>query len=101
MNNNHFIFQSHPEGDPLFSPKEARIREMVGKVEMGLYQEYELVQFIMRELIHPTQTLWLKENNLEIADLLNGRWAAELEPTVEALFLDWNLQCGTTLFRIA
>ena len=74
--------------------------EFVQRVKEGLYGENDLVMFIMETLIHPSQTLLLDENNLSISDILNGRFPLELVPSIQAIFLDWNLKLGTTLFKI-
>lgn len=75
------------------------LENFIQRVKQGLYEEHELVIVIMEYLIHPSQSLWLKEQGLEIADLLNGRFNGEQEPTVQAIFADWNLKCGQVLFK--
>lgn len=77
------------------------ISRFIGRVRAGEYEEYELVMFIMEILIAPAQTQWLNTQNLTIADLLNGRFNGDQEPTVQALFRDWNLKLGTRLFSIS
>jgi hypothetical protein len=74
--------------------------EFIARVRLGLYEEYELVMFIMQHLLDPSQSDWLNKQKLQIADLLNGRFNGEQEPTIEAFFTDWNLKCGTQLFKL-
>ena len=74
--------------------------KFIKRVQGGSYTELELVMFIMERLINVTQIVWLHEHNLEIADLLNGRFPVDLAPTAEAIFTDWNLKCGAKLFTL-
>lgn len=72
--------------------------EFTQRVKQGFYEEYELVMFIMEYLVNAEQNVWMFEQHLQIADLLNGRFNGEQEPTIEAIFNDWNLKLGTVLF---
>jgi hypothetical protein len=76
------------------------IQAMLEKVHLGLYEEFELVHFIMHYLIHPSQTAWLNAQDLTIQDTLNGRFNGEQEETILAFFQDWNLLCGEKLFSL-
>jgi hypothetical protein len=74
--------------------------EFIERVKLGLYEEYELVNFITKYLLHPSQTQWLTEQDLRVEDILNGRFNGEQEPTVEAFLLDWNLNLGVRMFSL-
>jgi hypothetical protein len=74
--------------------------KFIARVREGSYEEYELVMFVMERLANVFQVIWLHEHNLEIADLLNGRFPVDLAPTAEAIFTDWNLKCGAKLFTL-
>jgi hypothetical protein len=76
------------------------LEHFIQRMEQGLYEEYELVMVIMEELINPPQAYWLKEQGLQISDLLNGRFNTEQYPTVQAIFMDWNLKLGKRIFKL-
>jgi len=74
--------------------------EFIRRVQQGNYDEFEMELFIMENLLHPAQMMWLDKERLTIADLLNGRFKGEQEPTVQAIFNDWNAKCQCILFKL-
>lgn len=73
---------------------------MIDWPDEGFDDEAQSVEAIKAQLLTDEQRLWLYQNNLDVADLLNGRWGGELESEVAAIFAAWNEKLGREEFRL-
>lgn len=71
---------------------------MVEKIRTGLYEERELVAFIKQHLLTTPQEHWLHEKNLDLYDILNGRFHFG-EGFITQMFEEWNAKLGAKLFN--
>lgn len=59
-----------------------------------LHYEEGSVIFIKKHLLSNPQKQWLSYHNLDIADLLNGRFLIPLANMVDDILNDWNTKLG-------
>lgn len=76
------------------------VRQVAKDIDEGLYEEMDLVSFIIGYLINAEEVMWMSSQDLHVADLLNGRFSADQSATVQAIFTDWNLKCRRKIFKL-
>lgn len=63
--------------------------------------EHRDVTIIRRHLLTLDQAAWLASHNLDLYDLLNGRWPSTWAAEIDSRFHQpWNQRLGFTAFRI-
>jgi hypothetical protein len=60
--------------------------------------EEETIEIIKKHLITEEQKRWLYEQDLTIADILNGRFMVSLESQVNKILESWNDKIGKHVF---
>lgn len=73
-------------------------QELFKDIRKGQYEEHHLVKFIKDVLLTEDQKKELYKNDMDITDLLNGRFTKSEDFMVYGMYKDWNEKVGEHMF---
>lgn len=80
---------------------DAEAAEFLEAYKQGYHREQDLVRFIRKRLMEPREKLWLARNDIEVADILNGRVEGEQQQNAcDQLMRRWNERAGFRMFHV-
>jgi len=93
----HFDLPEIPEGTGnSLDPSEREV--LLWNMKQGWMDESLVVRYIRAFLLSPADKEALFRLDLDIADLLNGRYGGDAEPIVTSIFSNWNTVLGEKQF---
>lgn len=83
------------EGKDL-TPEQINLFEVI--IGGGDHHTYEIIQLIKKCLINQRQRQWLFKEDLDLHDIMGGRYPAKIAKRVSTMLKSWNKKAGANLF---
>ena len=77
---------------------EEQIERFVEIIGGDDYDTFEIVLLIKKCLINDTDRMWLHERDLDLHDIMTGRYPANWEKRINNMLKRWNKRAGAKLF---